>query len=203
METGLLLAALVLCAAAIILLFIKGKRRYGLLCFAATAIVLFWAGVIVDKNAKSEGFLSASDKRDAEQNSVFTASEWTDEKREKFAREKRDAENRKIVSANQSKYCSHTDIAYTKSKEFVKKQLKSPDSASFPRTPISVEKSGACSFRVISSVTSQNGFGANIKTNYQVTITYYPDENVWRGQDLILSPTFGVTTWGMLTNSME
>tara|TARA_Y100000768_G_scaffold327873_1_gene265658 strand:- start:253 stop:852 length:600 start_codon:yes stop_codon:yes gene_type:complete len=61
--------------------------------------------------------------------------------------------------------------AWSISKQFVKKQLKSPSTAEFPWYDKSFVKDlGDCTFEVTGYVDGQNGFGATVRNNFVVTV---------------------------------
>jgi hypothetical protein len=63
--------------------------------------------------------------------------------------------------------------AFISSREFVKRELKSPHTASFPILDFTCTvKESDSSFNVISYVDSQNAFGASIRTKYIIKLKY-------------------------------
>lgn len=65
--------------------------------------------------------------------------------------------------------------AYTMSQTFVKRQLRSPSTASFesyssPETVVYKTPSEPCTFKVRGAVDSQNGFGATVRSIYHAEI---------------------------------
>jgi type IV pilus biogenesis protein CpaD/CtpE len=65
--------------------------------------------------------------------------------------------------------CDNDSMAFVMSQNFVKRDLRAPSTAKFPMTTapgVSVTKMPNCRFRVRSYVDAQNGFGAQIRTNY-------------------------------------
>lgn len=73
-------------------------------------------------------------------------------------------------SYNESLKITHS---YTISKEQVKKKLKSPSSAKFPKNPTNyVTKINDSTYRVKAYVDSENGFGAMLRSDYTIDIVY-------------------------------
>lgn len=84
----------------------------------------------------------------------------------------------------------HSAMAFTMCKEFVKGSLKSPGSAKFRNEfeedgEVTVSGYGDGPFVVRSSVDSQNGFGALLRSNFVCTVSYTGDDN-WKLDDLTL-----------------
>jgi len=72
--------------------------------------------------------------------------------------------------------------AYVACKDLVRDKLKAPQSADFPRitqSQITYEEKGT--FIVLSSVTAQNSFGANLKKSFVCETTYDADSDEWNG----------------------
>lgn len=73
------------------------------------------------------------------------------------------------VNAADTKY-----NAWLMAKEFVKKELKSPSTASFPSfDERNVNKLGSNFYEVTGYVDAQNGFGATLRNNFYCTIMLY------------------------------
>lgn len=75
--------------------------------------------------------------------------------------------------------------ALVASEYFVKQQLKSPSTADFPNLRsdgVAVTKTGECTFKVVSYVDAQNGFGAQIRTRYVATMRADPEDGGWFGK---------------------
>ncbi len=63
--------------------------------------------------------------------------------------------------------------AYTVAEEYVKFNLKSPSTAKFPTySHATISSLGNNSWRISSVVDSQNGFGAMLRSNWSVVVTY-------------------------------
>ena len=77
-------------------------------------------------------------------------------------------------------YASSQDLlAFNYSEEFVKERLKSPSTASFPRSSEKrdyITKLGENKYLIEAWVDSQNGFGAMIRSKYSCTITFVDDK---------------------------
>lgn len=84
-----------------------------------------------------------------------------------------------------AKACEDRIAAYVMSQNFVKRELKSPSSASFPSiTQVSAVAVGGCKFDISAFVDAQNGFGAQIRTHYTAKMEYLPDTKMWRALNL-------------------
>lgn len=80
-------------------------------------------------------------------------------------------------------------MAFIMSQEFVKRQLKSPSTAEFPRITANGVKStwqGECNFQVIAFVDAQNSFGAVLRSRYIALLEYYPSSDEWRAKSVII-----------------
>ena len=78
--------------------------------------------------------------------------------------------------------CHDTLSSFVVSQAFIKKRLKSPSTAKFATIiddGVSIKNIKNCTHVVRAFVDSQNGFGAMIRNNYKVTITYEKDINKW------------------------
>jgi hypothetical protein len=78
-----------------------------------------------------------------------------------------------------SSYSSQDLLAFNYSEEFVKERLKSPSTASFPRSSEKrdyITKLGENKYLIEAWVDSQNSFGAMIRSNYSCTITFVDDK---------------------------
>lgn len=77
--------------------------------------------------------------------------------------------------------------AFGISKRFVQKRLRSPSTAEFPSfraDGIVTKWIGDCDFHVTSFVDAQNGFGAKVRSTYDVTVTYLPGTKEWRLKEI-------------------
>jgi hypothetical protein len=73
--------------------------------------------------------------------------------------------------------------AFSIAEQAVTKGLKAPATASFPSwnsDGIFSLWTGECNFSVIGYVDAQNSFGAKLRTNFVVQMTYLPDVDKWR-----------------------
>ena len=80
-----------------------------------------------------------------------------------------------------------TRLAYNMSKDFVRKNLKSPSTAKFPglfESEDHVKYIGSGKYKIISWVDSQNSFGATIRTKYSCTMID-KGNNTWGIEDLV------------------
>lgn len=83
--------------------------------------------------------------------------------------------------------CGDEVMAYVMSQKPVERLLRSPGSAKFPTIPdAKSERTGECTFRIVSYVDAQNGFGATIRSYYTAEIEYLPTEQKWRALDVSL-----------------
>lgn len=76
-------------------------------------------------------------------------------------------------------------MAYIKSKRFVEQSLKSPSTADFPSIDYNIVNLGNNECKVTSYVDSQNGFGAQLRSNWQ-TIVQSDDSGNWTLNELIV-----------------
>lgn len=73
--------------------------------------------------------------------------------------------------------CQDNPMAFVMAKKFIEQRLKAPSTAKFPNmsddgvviTPATVT-GGKCGFIVDTYVDAENGFGANIRARYTVTV---------------------------------
>lgn len=74
------------------------------------------------------------------------------------------------------------------SRSFIQKRLKSPNSASFPSRVsdpgVSVVHLSDCIFSVSAYADAQNSFGAEVRTPYQMTLTYLPKEESYQASEI-------------------
>lgn len=76
---------------------------------------------------------------------------------------------------------------YAMSKEFVKKQLKSPSTAKFPTySDDFVTDMGENKFLVASYVDAENSFGAKVRTRYSCILQYIEETGKWQLEDIKL-----------------
>ena len=76
-------------------------------------------------------------------------------------------------------------LAFVMCKDFVKDRLKAPATATFRNFydddgEVSVTGSGDGPYRVVSTVDSENGFGAKIRSRFSCTVTHTPGGDNWR-----------------------
>tara|TARA_R110001592_G_scaffold172887_1_gene411434 strand:+ start:562 stop:912 length:351 start_codon:yes stop_codon:yes gene_type:complete len=90
----------------------------------------------------------------------------------------------------EAKACSDTIMAFVMSQNVVEKALKSPSTASFPSISDSnvnvvyLSNEQGCKHYVSAYVDSQNGFGATVRSTYQVIMSRQPFSDVWRHESL-------------------
>lgn len=79
-------------------------------------------------------------------------------------------------SENQNDSVDHSELlAYTYAEDFVKKRLKAPATAEFPKTREKINHTtnyGEGKYKIRSWVDSQNGFGALIRSSFNCTIEF-------------------------------
>jgi len=90
----------------------------------------------------------------------------------------------KIESDNRE--CKNTTMAGIMSQGFIKERLRSPATADFPFTPVSVTYLGDCVHVVKSYVDSQNGFGAIVRSNTMVKIKYVKEKENWGAIEVVV-----------------
>ena len=77
------------------------------------------------------------------------------------------------------------------SKSYVENVLKSPSTANFPSYDYSFFDLGDNKYKIVSYVDSQNGFGAQVRSDYLVTLSYnsgdWADINNWTLHELIFN----------------
>ena len=88
--------------------------------------------------------------------------------------------------------------AYERAKITVLSRLKSPSSAEFPPTPdgplfsnsqVMISKGPAtCQFNVSAWVDAENAFGAQLRNNFSVTLTYNPTSESWNVNKALIVP---------------
>lgn len=82
--------------------------------------------------------------------------------------------------------CSNDGMAFVMSQNFVKRQLKAPSTAIFPREG-AVTKTGDCSFRVVAYVDAQNSFGTLLRSSYSADMEYLPQSDSWRSSNVMIA----------------
>jgi hypothetical protein len=74
--------------------------------------------------------------------------------------------------------------AYATAKSFVEKELKAPRTAKFPMTSDIQIYQSANEWTIIGYVDSQNGFGALVRTQYKIEMSYDSDTDMWTRKSL-------------------
>lgn len=86
--------------------------------------------------------------------------------------------------------CGTESAAFVYSKDFVKERLRSPSTAEFPpysgAEGVEIEKMECGRYEVHAYVDASNAFGAPIRNRYSALMMYDPDEEVWRGEVVIV-----------------
>ncbi len=83
--------------------------------------------------------------------------------------------------------CEDTTMAFIMSRNFVKKQLKSPSTANFPDAydkGVGISYQGECKHKIWAYVDAQNSFGATIRTEYYAEVQNEYGTDTWRLLDL-------------------
>lgn len=89
------------------------------------------------------------------------------------------------IRAQPVEKCGDEAMAYAMSQRFVERQLKAPDSASFPTMPnASSERVGECSFAVRAYVEAKNDLGMTVRSYYTTTMVLEPGTTLWRAENL-------------------
>lgn len=73
------------------------------------------------------------------------------------------------------------------SQQFVLDELRAPSTANFNAAKTNVAKTGDCEFIVSGPVDSQNGFGAIIRSEYFMTVSYSPSSQQYRARNILIS----------------
>ncbi|MCG6489653.1 hypothetical protein K6U37_11885 [Vibrio parahaemolyticus] len=82
-------------------------------------------------------------------------------------------------------YCNDDDYAYISAKSFIRKNLKSPDSAKFSHlSETQVNRYEKCVFEFTGYVDAQNSFGATLRENYKIKIKYNDEKDTYYLIDL-------------------
>lgn len=85
-------------------------------------------------------------------------------------------------SARDEQTCTDTLAAFVLSQDAVESSLKAPSSAKFPRISdpgVRVRYLGKCVHEVTAYVDAQNGFGANLRTQYVLTVKNAKGTDNW------------------------
>ena len=94
-------------------------------------------------------------------------------------------------SPTAQKQSDHSTMAYVQAKNYVKTVLKSPSTADFPFLERTTRNLGNGRYEVSSYVDSQNSFGAEIRSNWTVTLQYTngdsADQRNWQLEKLIVN----------------
>ncbi|WP_442596290.1 hypothetical protein ACSBPU_05545 [Parapusillimonas sp. JC17] len=96
-------------------------------------------------------------------------------------------EQQKDAAEKIERNCTDKVMAFTMSRNFVKKALAAPSTVDFPSFTddgVSASQTGRCKFRVSAYVDAQNSFGAMLRTRYTIDMEYLPDSNAWHGSNL-------------------
>lgn len=147
-----------------------------------------------DAKAEQERQQAAKAKAeaDAKQAALDAEQAEADAALRKQQAKKREAETKAKAAAKKAaalaKKCSDTTMAFVMSQEFVKRNLKAPSTAEFPwitDDQVAISTRPGCAFHVIAWVDAQNGFGAQIRSNYVVDLKLLDDEaGSWQMTDI-------------------
>ncbi len=102
----------------------------------------------------------------------------------------RDERSQKVKGAPKAEMSTITDTKVNIiSQGYIEKLLNSPSTAKFSKNSYTVKSLGGGSYEVSSYVDSQNGFGAMIRSNYQITLAYstgdWADLSSWDLQKIV------------------
>ncbi|MBU1279520.1 MAG: hypothetical protein KJ699_01885 [Alphaproteobacteria bacterium] len=171
---------------AIVGLFTKRFRKRAALLLVAS----FISGAIaqgietarLDKEAQAAGFLDHKDFLTAEDAGIASPEEW------QMVRVVREAEfQRKAEQVRLAKECGdrYSVEAFVMSQRPVTATLRAPATADFPSiNSANITRADGCRYIVNSYVDAQNGFGAQIRTNYRAVMQRDPDDGSWRAIEL-------------------
>lgn len=103
--------------------------------------------------------------------------------KQKAEQARREKAARVAAARAEQERCGDEIEALTYAREAIKTRLRAPATADFPwANDDHVERLGCGRFRVREYVDSQNGFGANIRSHFVVTMTKRPD--AWYAEDV-------------------
>ena len=106
---------------------------------------------------------------------------------ESAAREVRQAKEEAVEKENEiEQTCKDTTMAFIISQRYVKKQLKSPSTAEFPRITndgVTTKYIGNCTHEIWGFVDATNSFGAELRSDYYVKIQNKKGTDSWTPLD--------------------
>lgn len=111
--------------------------------------------------------------------SSITPQQRADRDEKRMAAEAESAAKR---AAQREKACSAEIPAYVMAQSFVEKRLKAPSTAKFPLITadgVKTQYLGECIHNIVGYVDAQNGFGAVLRTRYQVKLKNNPVDDTW------------------------
>ncbi|MEP3457469.1 MAG: hypothetical protein ABJN64_02610 [Tateyamaria sp.] len=171
-----------LIVAAVVGLFKKKFRKRAAFvlvgAFAAFAVVQSAEKAKLDVAAQKAGYLDHLDLVAAGEAGVASSEEWELSRadREEAVREQAERD-RRARECGERQHIS----AFVMSQNPVSTTLRAPSTADFPSfSSIRVTSVGSCRFRVDAYVDAQNGFGAQIRTQYQALMERDPDADTWQ-----------------------
>lgn len=85
-----------------------------------------------------------------------------------------------------AKTCVDSGMAWVMAQKYVRNNLSTGRSASFPALPVAAEHVSGCSHAIVGDFEAQNGFGATVKRRFSATLTYNKSDNTWTGRDLTI-----------------
>lgn len=91
-----------------------------------------------------------------------------------------------VETAARDSQCA-SDMAFVMSQNFVKRELRAPATAQFPYQASAASEIGECQFRIASYVDAQNAFGALIRSNYTVDMSFNAERKTWSSSNMSLS----------------
>ena len=135
----------------------------------------------------NEGLAEAKAAYELEQQAQKDTRKAQRQQAEKAERQQAEAATNAVAAAELKEKCADKSMAFTMSTELVRRQLKAPSTAEFPSFGddfVYVSTKPGCAFRVLAWVEAQNAFGAQLRTNYAITLAYLPGDNRWHLIDL-------------------
>lgn len=82
--------------------------------------------------------------------------------------------------------CSSTGMAEIMAQNFVKRELREPDSAQFPQTRAVRDSTDDCVYSVTGRFSARNGFGGMTSGVFAVEMHKVRGENLWRAENLFI-----------------
>lgn len=167
--------------ASLIGLFFKRVRKRSAMVLVASfiAFVVLESRVSsdLDRVAQDAGFLDHEDLIAAHEAEILSAADWEEERAER-----EEAARRRAEQDRYQRECGDRQhiAAYVMSQAPVTSRLRAPATADYPNiTQVRVRSVGDCQFEIHAFVDAQNGFGAQIRTNYRAVMQRHPEADTW------------------------